>query len=121
MQEKIRLHAASVSAIQAAIGNSLRAQIEAWGKISDFVVASNVGRTTLYRLFAGETVGDDVLINVYRALGRFDVLTALTEPPQENPLQFVTKPKAKGITPSKAPLSVTIEGVAIPRGRGNKP
>jgi len=126
MNHSIDVRAAAPSAIQEALGATLKAQIKQSGKITDFVERSGVSRSALYRLFKGDPVGVDVLITVLQCLGRGDALHALLAPPSVNPMALIEMAKGASrlsivqqLYKPKRPASLQIEGLAKPKG--NKP
>lgn len=115
MDTKINVKAASVAAIQEAVGESIKAQVKAWGSTSDFIEVSGVPRSSLYRLFNGETIGSDMLLKVLHTLGRFDALEALTRTPPQNPLDFVFTKQRRRTVKKKPPVGRLTSGLALPQ------
>lgn len=90
--EKIDLKSASTQAIQKAIGESLKAHLKQKPiPIAEFAENAGIPRTTVYRIFRGETVGTDSFIAVLQALNRFDVLGELITEPRPSPLDIGSK------------------------------
>lgn len=123
MKLPIDVKAASPSAVQEALGATLKEQIKQAGKITDFVERSGVSRSALYRLFKGDPVGVDVLITVLQCLGRIDALHVLLAPPSVNPMALIAMAKGASrlsivqqLYKPKRPSSLQIEGLAKPKG-----
>ncbi len=83
--------AATIDQLQLAIGEALKARIEADGTVTRFSSQYGIGKTSLYRLFGGEGISLANLLRLLRGLGMFDVIDTLLTPPapaSESPLEI---------------------------------
>ncbi|UUA75153.1 helix-turn-helix domain-containing protein [Cellvibrio sp. QJXJ] len=112
----INFRASAPHAIQQAIGGAIKAHVLQTSTISDFSSASGITRSSLYRLFKGESVGIDVLVIALQTLNRLDLLEALAAPPKQNPVDLaqssilqVSKPIKR---PTQRPTGFILDGIA---------
>ena len=83
----IDVRTASIEAIAAGIGASLKAQIRHKGSMKSFRDDTGIANTTLYRLEQGEEVSWHVVIRALKGLGMEHVLDELLLPPSESPIE----------------------------------
>lgn len=95
------------------MGQALSEAIDRQGGKVAFSKEAGLSRATLYRLLAGENVSTEVLLRVLRALGRIDLLTELTRPPEPTPLERFAQSRAR----KKRPLPDPSTGPRAPFAR----
>lgn len=88
---KIDVREAALDTISSKIGEELRAYAKKHGGINALVESSGVSRSTLNRLFNGNSVSTEVLFRTLRALERWDILNLLTESPRLTPIERLSQ------------------------------